>query len=99
MSGREWILSATQQAAHTAAAGISSLAGEAFFRKEGGRRPSGPTDSHAGEPREHHIKSGRAAEGALAAAALPSFQECGRERGWRRDAGFRGAELHSGEQT
>lgn len=53
-------LSNPQQTAQRAAAGARNLAGEAFLRKEGGRRPTGPTDSHSGEPRVDHIKLVRA---------------------------------------
>lgn len=48
MGGKEWGLSNPQQAAHRAAAGASSLAGETHLRKKGA-----PT---TGEPREDHIK-------------------------------------------
>lgn len=68
------------------------------FSQEGGRRPTGPTDSHSGEPRVHHIKLIRAAMNALTPAALSSFQACGRERDWRLEASFRRVESCIGEQ-
>lgn len=48
--GRGWGLSSRRRAAQRAAAGASSLAGEAHPGKEGGRRLTGLTDSHTGEP-------------------------------------------------
>lgn len=98
MGGKEWGLSNPQQTAQRAAAGARNLAGEAFLRKEGGRRPTGPTDSHSGEPRVHRLKLIRAAINALTPAALSSFQVCGRERGWRLGAGFWRVESCVGEQ-
>lgn len=88
MGGKEWGLSSPQQTAQRAAAGARNLPGQAFLRKEGDRRPIGPTDSHSGEPRVEHIKLTRAAIKALTPAALPSFQTCGWEWSWRLEAGF-----------
>lgn len=60
-----------------------------FSERREAARPTRPTDSHSGEPRVHHIKLIRAAINALTPAVLSSFQACGRERGWRLEAGFR----------
>lgn len=77
--GREWGLSSPRRAAQRAAASASSLAGEAHPRKEGGRRPTGPTDSHTGEP---------SADGWSAPPqhSLPLLAP-GRVRGWWRRRG------------
>lgn len=97
MGGREWGLSNPQQAADRAAAGRSSLTGEAHLRKKGGRRPIGPTNSHTGEARDDH-KAGGPCHRCARCSGAPWLSGTRAGTGRRLDAGCQGAESCSGEQ-